>query len=72
MTSKTLDTMERARRIFQKSGLSLEQLGLRMGYTGEAARKSAWQFLKKTSNPRLLMLEKFAEAMHVSLGDLVK
>ena len=69
---KTVAAMERARRIFERSGLSLEELGVRMGYTGDAARKSAWQFLKKTNNPRLLMLEKFAEAMNVSLVDLVK
>jgi transcriptional regulator with XRE-family HTH domain len=64
--------MERARRIFENSGLSLEELGQRMGYSRATARKSAWQFLRKTSNPRLSMLEKFAEALNVSLVDLVK
>ena len=64
--------MERVRLLFKKSGLSLDELGQRMGYSGEPARKSAWQFLRKTTDPRLSMLEKFAEAINVSLVDLVK
>jgi len=43
-----------------------------MGYSGATARKSAWQFLKKTCDPRLSMLERFAEALNISLADLVK
>jgi transcriptional regulator with XRE-family HTH domain len=65
-------TMGRVRTIFEKSGISLDELGQRMGYSGEAARKSAWQFLNKTSDPRLSMLQRFAEAMNVSVVDLVK
>lgn len=72
MAKTALDPMERARVIFEKSGLSLVALGKRMGYSGEAARKSAWQFLHKTSDPRLSMLKRFAEAVNVSLADLVK
>lgn len=64
--------MERARVLFDKSGLSLDELGKRMGYAGEAARKSAWQFLHKTSDPRYSMLVRFAEAMNVTVVDLVK
>jgi len=64
--------MERARVLFEKSGLSLDELGQRMGYSGETARKSAWQFLHKTTDPRYSMLVRFAEAMNVSVTDLVK
>jgi transcriptional regulator with XRE-family HTH domain len=64
--------MERARALFEKSGLSLDELGKRMGYAGETARKSAWQFLHKTTDPRYSMLVRFAEAMNVSVTDLVK
>lgn len=64
--------MERARLLFKKSGLSLAELGNRMGYSGELARKSAWQFVSKTNDPRLSTLEKFAEALNISLADLVK
>jgi transcriptional regulator with XRE-family HTH domain len=72
MQPKTKSTMERARRIFKNSGLSLDELGRRMGYSGDPARKSAWQFLTKTTDPRLSMLEKFADAINISLTDLVK
>lgn len=72
MQKKTHDTMGRVRLLFDKSGLSLDELGKRMGYSGDLARKSAWQFLNKTSDPRLSMLKRFAEAINVSLVDLVK
>jgi transcriptional regulator with XRE-family HTH domain len=68
----TTTAMERARSLFENSGISLDELGRRMGYEGDAARKSAWQFLNKTRDPRLSMLNKFAEALNVSLVDLVK
>ncbi len=64
--------MERARLLFRKSGLSLDELGQRMGYSGDPARKSAWQFLKKTTDPRLSMLIRFAEAMNISIVDLIR
>jgi transcriptional regulator with XRE-family HTH domain len=72
MPKQNRNVMDRARRLFDNSGLSLDELGQRMGYTGEAARKSAWQFLKKTTDPRLSMLQRFAEALNVSLVDLLK
>lgn len=58
---------------FEASGLSLEDLGMRMGYADkETARKSAWQFLHRTNNPRFSMLRRFADAVGVELSDLVK
>jgi len=72
MAKQSRDAMERARLIFDKSGLSLDALGQRMGYSGDVARKSAWQFLHKTTDPRLSMLKRFAEAMNVSVADLVR
>jgi transcriptional regulator with XRE-family HTH domain len=63
--------MARIRARFEKSGLSLHDLGLRMGYSEETARKSAWQFIQKTDDPRLSMLRRFAKAMDVSLNDLL-
>lgn len=63
--------MARCRSFYGKSGLSLDELGKRMGYKNVAARKSAWQFLNKTTDPRLSMLERFADAMNVSLADLI-
>jgi hypothetical protein len=43
-----------------------------MGYDREIARKSASQFLKRTRDPRLSMLRKFADAIGVPLTDLLK
>ena len=63
--------MERARERFDKSGLSLDELGERMGYPKQSARKSAWQFLYKTNDPRLSMLRRYAQAMGVSVSRLI-
>jgi len=43
-----------------------------MGYPAETARKSAWQFIRGTEDPRLSMLRRFADAVGVRLEDLVK
>jgi transcriptional regulator with XRE-family HTH domain len=66
------DVMVRIRRIFENSGLSLDELGKRMGYSSALARKSAWQFLNKTSDPRLSMIQRFADALSMSLVDVIK
>jgi transcriptional regulator with XRE-family HTH domain len=72
MENNPRNVMARAKLLFERSGLSLDELGQRMGYAGDTARKAAWQFLNKTTDPRLSMLEKFAEALDVTLVDLVK
>ncbi len=64
-------SMTKARQLFEKSGRSLQEIGDAMGYPAETARKSAWQFLNQTNDPRLGMLRKFAEAMGVTVRDLV-
>ncbi len=64
-------TMIRAREAFEKSGLTLDELGQKMGYAEGIARKSAWQFLNKTADPRMSMLRKFAAAVGISLSRLV-
>ena len=63
--------MLRAREVFARSGLTLDDLGQRMGYEGDVARKSAWQFLNKTADPRLSMLRRFAAAVGVPLAELL-
>jgi transcriptional regulator with XRE-family HTH domain len=62
--------MLRVRELFEKSGLTLDELGQKMGHTGDMARKSAWQFLNKVADPRLSTLRKFAEAVGVSIVEL--
>lgn len=68
---ETDPAIELARQLFEKSGKSLDELGVAMGYTGDVARKSAWQFLNKTSDPRLSMLRKFARAIGIPVEKLV-
>jgi len=63
--------MIKARERFERSGQSLEELGLKMGYPKQSARKSAWQFLYKTKDPRLSMICRFAKAMGVSVKTLL-
>jgi transcriptional regulator with XRE-family HTH domain len=64
--------MGRAKALFEKSGLSLDELGRRMGYPGSTARKSAWQFLNKTADPRLSMVQRFADALGLPVTTIVK
>lgn len=59
------------RKVFEQSGKTLDEVGLAMGYEGDVARKAAWQFLNKTSDPRLSMLRRFAKAMDISLAELL-
>lgn len=61
--------MVKVRARFEKSGLSLHDLGLKMGYPAETARQSAWQFMK-TSDPRISMLRRFAKALGIGLEEL--
>lgn len=63
--------MVKAERLFKKSGLSYRELGERMGYEGENAKKSAYQFLNTTSDPKMSMVRKFAKAMSKPMRELV-
>jgi hypothetical protein len=64
--------MAAVRARFEKSGLSLDDLGTKMGNLAASARKSAWQFIQRTNGPRLSMLRKFAEAMGLKVSSLLK
>ena len=72
MAKKSEDepAMARVRARFEKSGLSLHDLGLKMGYPAETARQSAWQFMK-TGDPHISMLRRFAKAMGIPVTELV-
>jgi transcriptional regulator with XRE-family HTH domain len=65
------DAMARAAKLFKQSGMTLDEIGLKMGYPTATARKSAWQFLNKTADPRLSMLRKFANAVGVDVKKLL-
>lgn len=62
--------MAKVRTMFEKSGLSLHDLGLKMGYKPEIARQSAFQFMK-AADPRVSMLYRFAKAMEIDVRDLL-
>jgi transcriptional regulator with XRE-family HTH domain len=64
--------MSAVRARFEKSGMTLDELGATMGYPAATARKSAWQFINKTNDPRLSMLRKFAEAVGVKVSSLLR
>lgn len=61
----------RVRDAFTASGLTLDELGTKMGYETGRARKSAWQFLNKTADPRLSMVRRFAAAVGIPLSELI-
>lgn len=65
------EAMKRANALFDKSTLTLEELGQRMGIDSKTARMSAWQFLNKTTDPRLSMLLKFCAALEVPIEELL-
>jgi transcriptional regulator with XRE-family HTH domain len=64
-------TMAQVRALFEKSGLTLIELGLRMGYPKQTARQSAWQFIAKTDDPRVSVLKRFANGLGIDPKDLI-
>jgi hypothetical protein len=73
MTDAATDPiMVRCGALFEVSRMSLEELGLKMGYKDMIARKSAWRFLRRTKDPRLNMLRRFARAVGLTLRELVE
>jgi transcriptional regulator with XRE-family HTH domain len=62
--------MVRVRTLVKESGLSLHELGLKMGCPPETARQSVWQFLR-TADPHISVLRRFAEALGVTIEELV-
>ena len=63
-------SMMRVRALFEKSGLSLHELGVKMGCPEETARQSVWQFLR-TADPHISMLRRFANAIGVTVEELI-
>ena len=62
---------ERARDAFLGSRLTLSEVGVRMGYPGDAARRAAWYFLYRTADPPLLEFCLFARAVGVPVRTLI-
>jgi hypothetical protein len=63
--------IKKALKLFEKSGKSLEEVGIAMGYPPGTARRAVWQLLNKVPDPRLSSLRRFAKAMGVDVKDLL-
>ena len=63
--------MEAVRERYENSGLSMQEIGERMGYAPTSARQAVSQFLK-SGDPQISMLRRFAEAIGISLQTLLK
>jgi transcriptional regulator with XRE-family HTH domain len=61
--------MEVVRARFKESGLSLQDLGEKMGFEPPTARQAAFQFLR-VSDPRYSSLKRFARALGIPLRKL--
>ena len=61
----------KALKLFERSGMTLEELGLKMGYEPGTARRAAWQLFNKVGDPRLSTVEKLADALGVPAKDLL-
>lgn len=66
------DVMDNIRSAFERSGMTLNELGEGLGYDGPTARKRAWFLLYRTSDPRISTVLAVAQALGVKIGDLVR
>lgn len=62
--------MDRVRAAYESSGMSMQQLGIAMGYADTTARQSVSQFLK-SDDPRVSMVQKFAKAIGKKTSDFI-
>ena len=67
MNAQTI--LQKARLAAVESGLTYEQIGVKMGHPKKSARQSAWQFFY-SKNPSVAMLMRFCEAMEIDVRDL--
>ena len=64
--------MDNMRNAFERSGVTLNELGEGLGYHGPTAKKRAWFLLYRTSDPRISTVLAVAETLGVKISDLVK
>jgi hypothetical protein len=69
---KTDRVMDNIRIAFERSGMTLNELGEGLGYHGPTATKWAWVLLYRTSDPRISTVLAVAETLGVKINDLVK
>ena len=66
------DVMDNMRSAFERSGMTLTELGEGLGYDGPTARKRAWSLLYRTSDPRISTVLNVANSLGVKVDDLMK
>ena len=64
--------MDNIRNAFERSGMTLNELGEGLGYDGPTAKKRAWLLLYRTSDPRISTVIAVADTLGVKISDLVK
>jgi DNA-binding phage protein len=64
--------MDNMRNAFERSGMTLDQLGEGLGYESPTARKRAWFLLDRTSDPRISTVLAVAKTLGAKIGDLAK
>jgi hypothetical protein len=64
--------MDNIRKAFQRSEMTLNELGECLGYDGPNAKKRAWFLLYRTPDPRISTVLVVADALRIKLSDLVK
>ena len=64
--------MDNIRNAFDRSGMTLNELGEGLGYHGPTAKKRAWLLLYRTSDPRISTVLAVAETLGVKISDLAK
>ena len=62
--------MTKVRSSFETSGMTMQQLGEKMGYQPTSARQAVSQFLK-SGDPQISMLRRYAKAIGVSVKSLL-
>jgi transcriptional regulator with XRE-family HTH domain len=63
--------LAKARKLFDASKMTWDELGQKMGYEHGVARRAAWQLFNKVGDPRLSTLESLAKALGVEVKDLI-
>lgn len=61
--------MTKVRSMYKSSGLTLDTLGVLMGYE-KNQRQSAWQFMK-SNDPQISTLRRFAKALGLTIEELI-
>ncbi len=64
--------MDNIRSAFDRSEITLNELGEGLGYDGPTARKRAWFLLYRTADPRISTVLAVVETLGVKIEDLVK